>query len=216
MNRKIILASTSPRRREILSRLGVDFEIITSDVDENIDGEGISPELYVQELALLKGQAVVTQLKPEKDVVFTVIAADTMVIMNGKKLGKPQNRANAREMLREMSGKTHKVMTGICIWEIGASAESGKGVTHCEITDVTFKELSEKEIEDYLDTDEYIDKAGAYGIQGEGRRLVEKTIGDYYNVVGLPVKALYETVMKEYYFELFDKEFCNEIEVNGL
>ena len=202
MSVKFILASSSPRRREILENLGFDFEIITSNAEENADISGLSPEKAVQELASVKGRSIAKRLNYDREHTYLVISADTVVVRDGKILGKPKDREEARKMLKRLSGKKHSVITGLCIWKVGGSWTS-KGCTIADKTDVYFKTLSDEMIEAYLDTGEYADKAGAYGIQGKGACLVEKIKGDYFNVVGFPLNAFYELLTKEQCVDLF-------------
>ncbi len=178
MSNKIILASQSPRRRELLSLITDDFEVITADVDETVD-ENETAENTVMMLSKKKADAV-SSLYPGR----VVIGADTIVVCDGRILGKPQNRTHAKEMLKSLSGRTHQVLTGVTI------TDSCKTETFFVSSDVTFFELSDEEISAYAESGEPDDKAGAYGIQGKGSLLVEKISGDYFNIVGLPVSAL--------------------------
>ncbi len=176
---KLILASGSPRRRELLDTAGLDFDVIVADVDEKIPG-GAEPQEVVKSLALQKAQAV-AQMYPDS----TVIGADTVVVNGGEILGKPKSEKNAEEMLAALSGKNHKVCTGVAI------IKGEKIKSFCETTEVEFHPLTEKQISDYVKTGEPMDKAGAYGIQGKGCVLVKRINGDYFNVVGLPVSRVY-------------------------
>ncbi len=180
---KFILASGSPRRREILKNAGYDFEVMTADADETLP-QDIAPEDAVLYLAQLKGDAAAEKTG------LTVVSADTVVALSGKILGKPKDEADAANMLAALSGKTHSVFTGVCI----QNAE--KKVKFCEQTLVEFYSLSEKEISDYVLTKEPMDKAGAYGIQGLGALLVKRINGDYLNVVGLPLARLSRELAK--------------------
>lgn len=177
---EIILASQSPRRRELLERMGIrNFRVVSADIDER-EEEQLPPEQLVCRLASRKAEAVAE--KAPKGAV--IIAADTVVSLDGTVLGKPGDKLEAFKMLSTLSGNRHQVYTGLCvIWD-------GDKRTEYEVTDVTFRELGEKEIEDYIATGEPMDKAGAYGIQGYGALLVERIEGDYYNVMGLPVCRL--------------------------
>ena len=178
MKDKIILASQSPRRRELLSLITTEFEVITADVDETID-ENETAENTVMMLSRKKANAVST-LNPGR----IVIGADTIVVCDGKILGKPENRKHATEMLRSLSGRTHQVLTGVTI------TDYYKTETFFVSSDVTFFDLTDEEIISYAESGEPDDKAGAYGIQGKGSLLVEKISGDYFNIVGLPVSML--------------------------
>ena len=172
----IILASKSPRRKELLSLCGFEFEIIPTDVDETLP-EGITPPEAVEYLSKIKAE-------PLRDENNIVIGSDTVVALGNEILGKPGNSSEAVEMLRKLSGNSHFVYTGVTIMK------GNKEVTFHEKTEVKFYELSEKEIEEYVACGECWDKAGSYGIQGFGGLLIEKINGDYNNVVGLPVARL--------------------------
>ena len=177
---EIILASQSPRRKELLERMGIrSFTVMDSGVDEH-EEELLPPEELVCRLSERKAEAV-AQRAPAGAV---VIAADTVVSLDGAILGKPADKLEAFRMLSTLSGVRHQVYTGVTVMRDGE-----KQIEH-ETTDVTFRELSEEEIERYLATGEPMDKAGAYGIQGYGALLVERIEGDYYNVMGLPVCRL--------------------------
>ena len=193
---QIILASASPRRRELLENMGIDFKVHISDADESMADKSVPPEIYVQELALLKAAAVAKEIIKKKDAI--VIAADTIVVNNGIILGKPTDEDDARLMLSALSGKTHSVYTGFCVMRLSDAFTVCKNVR----TDVTFKELSPEKIDRYIKTGEPMDKAGSYGIQGMGAMLVEKICGDYFNVVGLPVGELADTLETEFDFKL--------------
>ncbi len=173
----LILASQSPRRRELLGLLRIPFEIKVADIDETMDPD-LPVEKAVSQVSLRKAMAIAAG---NDDV---LIAADTIVVVDGKILGKPQSPDHAKEMLRSLSGRNHQVMTGVAI-------RRGKQcVTHTEVTDVTFRTLTDAEIDTYIATGEPMDKAGAYGIQGGAALFCEKLHGDYYNVMGLPVCRL--------------------------
>lgn len=176
----IILASNSPRRRELLGQMGIDrFDIISPDVDERV-AAGLSPARIVEELSLRKAGAAAKRAGPED----LVIAADTVVALDGAVLGKPRDEADAFAMLSALSGREHQVYTGVTVlWD-------GRALTEHEETAVRFRELAPGEIRGYIATGEPMDKAGAYGIQGRGALLVSGIRGDYCNVVGLPVFRL--------------------------
>ena len=180
----LILASQSPRRRDLLSMLGLEFTVVTADIDETMD-ENLSVEEAVAEVCKRKAEAV-AELHPND----TIISADTIVVVDGKVLGKPRNEDHAKDMLRSLSGRSHTVMTAFCLWE------KGKAVTHVEQTHLRFKPLSEEEIAAYVATGSPMDKAGAYGIQDQASIFVEALEGDYYNVMGLPVCALVKALRK--------------------
>ena len=181
---KIILASASPRRRELLAELGCRFEIITADIDENIPEK--DPAVHVCILAERKAMAV--REKAGDDAL--IIAADTVVCADGEILGKPCDRADAERMLRMLSGRRHEVISGIAV------GINGRVHTAYESTAVTFKRLSDREISAYLNTNEPYDKAGAYAVQGIASLFIERIEGDYFNVVGLPRHRLYELLCK--------------------
>ena len=181
---KYILASKSPRRREILANLGVDFEIVTADVDES--DAATDPCVLVERLSSRKGEAVrvLLQSKGRLAADTVIIASDTVVSVDGKILGKPQDKNDARRMLTALSGRAHEVVSGVALLTADRTA-----VSH-EVTEVTFRHLSAGEINAYIDTKEPFDKAGAYGLQDKASVFVEKINGDYFNVVGLPTNAL--------------------------
>ena len=177
---KIILASQSPRRKELLERMGIqDFETISPNVDESAF-HGLPPEELVRRLSAEKAAAVAGKVGEDA----IVIAADTVVALDGAVLGKPADELDAFKMLSALSGVRHQVYTGVTV------CRGGEKQTAHEVTDVTFRELSEEEIEHYIATGEPMDKAGAYGIQGYGALLIQGISGDYYNVMGLPVCRL--------------------------
>jgi septum formation protein len=184
---KIILASQSPRRRYLLERAGLKFKVIPSELDEASISRG-DPGDTVRALAEAKAGDIAGRY-PES----WVIGADTVVVVAGRVLGKPASKAEAAEMLRRLSGRTHQVLTGWCV-----RRHSG-GVLHSETvsTDVVFKELSADEIRWYIRTGEPFDKAGAYAIQGIGTFLVRRISGSYTNVVGLPVCEVLEFLIRE-------------------
>lgn len=171
----LILASSSPRRKELLENLHLTFEVSCSDVDESFNPEQTPGEI-VMELSNRKAQAV-----GKKHPGSYVLGADTVVVLDGMILGKPQDRAEAFAMLKALSGRTHAVYTGVSI--IAHGSENNFYVK----TDVVFWELTDDEINAYIHTGEPFDKAGAYGIQGQGSILVKEISGDYFSVVGLPV-----------------------------
>ena len=183
----IILASGSPRRRELLERMGIEeFEIITSDADESVDDD-LPPAEQVDILSRRKADAVAAEVSPDD----LIIAADTVVAMDGVVLGKPADEEDAFRMLSALSGVRHHVFTGVTV------RMGGRVLTRHEVTSVDFRTLEPEEVEEYIATGECMDKAGAYGIQGYGCLLVEGIVGDYYNVMGLPV-ALLARMLKEF------------------
>ena len=183
---KFILASQSPRRKELLSRVVSDFDVRVSHVEEVVPA-GLQPQEVVMHLAKIKAEAVAQELRLEQPAQrFAVIGADTVVVLDGAILGKPRDGAEAEAMLTALSGRTHQVYTGVTL------LQDGRRLTEHEVTAVTFRPLSPEEIAAYVSTGEPMDKAGAYGIQGLGALLVERLEGDYFNVMGLPLCRLGE------------------------
>ncbi|MBQ2255020.1 MAG: septum formation protein Maf [Clostridia bacterium] len=180
IGKSILLASASPRRREILETAGIPFTVVPS-FGEEICPQGLSVEEVVAENAKAKALEVSSRFPGQ-----IVLGADTLVEYGGTKLGKPKDRAHAAEMLRFLSGKTHRVLTGVCITD-GTNTK-----TEVSVSQVTFRTLSEELITAYVATGECDDKAGAYGIQGKGCILVEKIEGDYFSIVGLPICTVYK------------------------
>lgn len=187
---KLILASVSPRRAEILRNAGFDFEVVPAHANESRRPNEAATD-YVRRLAEEKARMAGGQLSDKLAQGSTVIiGADTVVVIDGEILGKPSSAANAREMLRRLSGKTHEVYTGLAVLQGNGAAIR----TAVETTRVTFAALSEKEIEDYIATGEPCDKAGAYAIQGRGGKFISRIEGCYFNVMGLPLARLYATL----------------------
>lgn len=177
---KLILASASPRRAEILGFVGWEFEKQTADIDEKtIDGE--KPADYVQRLALEKAVAVA-----EKNADKLVLGADTTVVVGEEIIGKPQDFDEAREMLRKLSGRWHEVLTGVAL------VQNEEKTVDLQQTRVKFAALSDDEIEFLVEKGEPLDKAGAYAVQAQAALFIEKIEGDYWNVVGLPINLVYE------------------------
>lgn len=194
---EFILASASPRRKELLETMGLDFSVVVSDADESAVSKDVPTRLYVQELALLKAAATAKTVFKKKNAV--IISADTIVTLDGEILGKPKDEADAYEMLSALGGRVHEVYTGYCVMRI----RDGKTVCKSEKTEVEFKPLTENKIRSYINTREPMDKAGAYGIQGKGSMLINRINGDYFNVVGLPVSALADTLEAEFEIDIF-------------
>ena len=183
---KVILASKSPRRVEILEKIVKEFEVVQSNFDENtIDFKG-DVENYVKDLSRNKAIEVSKRLNEPS----IVIAADTVVFQNGKVLEKPKSEEDAFSMLSSLSGNTHKVYSGICL----INTYDDTVVTDCDCTEVKFSELNPRQIRNYINSGEPMDKAGAYGIQGLGGAFVEGIKGCYYNVMGLPLNKLYKAL----------------------
>lgn len=182
MTPHLILASTSPRRRELLGQLGLPFEVVASRFDESLLSPlGLHPADYVTQLALGKAAEVAARLAAPEAV---VVGADTTVVLDGDVLNKPADPDDAARMLRRLSGRTHEVYTGLCLIH-GEHIQTAHAVTA-----VTFAPLSDDTIAAYVATGEPLDKAGAYGIQGQGLGFIPRIDGDYYNVVGLPLELL--------------------------
>lgn len=178
---KLILASQSPRRKELLGLLGLPFEIRASNADETM-----APDRDIAEQVALVSRRKAEATPREENSV--VIAADTIVVCDEKRLGKPKDREEAIKMLRLLSGRTHQVMTGMTVlWQ-------DKVYSCTEVTEVTFRPLTDREITRYVDSGDCMDKAGAYGIQGGGALFVQGIRGDYYNVMGLPVCRLVQVL----------------------
>ena len=175
-----MLASSSPRRKEILRSIGLQFEVIESHFDEDSVEKEYEPYYLAKFLAFEKAKDVFTRFNQ-----CIVVGADTMVIFNGEVYGKPKDKEDARRMLKNLSGNVHEVVTGVAIL-----AKDGRFAIDSEITKVYFNELSEDDIDAYISTGEYKGKAGGYGIQGRGAVLVKKIEGSYTNVVGLPIEVL--------------------------
>ncbi|MBP3667356.1 MAG: septum formation protein Maf [Clostridia bacterium] len=187
---KYILASASPRRREILATLGVDFTVLVADADESCDLT--DPGARVESISVKKCLAARDRLIAEgmdpADRDTVIIASDTLVVLDGEFLGKPRDEADAARMMYMLQGRTHTVASGIAVWH------KGRTVTAHELTGVSFAPMTEAEIFSYVATGESFGKAGGYAIQGHAARYITGIQGDYFNVVGLPVRRLYETL----------------------
>ena len=181
----VILASQSPRRKELLELLNIPFTVRVADIDETMD-PALSVAKAVARLSLRKAKAIPRE---KGDI---VIAADTVVVCDGAVLGKPADEADAFRMLKLLSGRVHQVMTGITV------LQDEKVICHTEITDVFFRTLTEEEIRAYIQSRDPMDKAGAYGIQNGAAVFVEKICGDYFNVVGLPVCKLSQILKEDF------------------
>jgi septum formation protein len=179
--KQLILASASPRRAELLRQIGLDFQVVASRISEDLPDGAVTPEKLVMDLATAKVKQVALERTNG-----VVIGADTIVFLENAVLGKPGSAAEAVAMLTRLSGKTHQVFTGICVFEV----ETDRLITDFAMTEVVFRPFGPEEIQAYVRTGEPFDKAGAYGIQGRGALLVEKINGCYFNVVGLPIGKL--------------------------
>jgi septum formation protein len=178
--RTIILASASQRRKELLEKIGLKFQVDPSDFPENL-GQDLPPEGLVKFISIGKASAVAAKYSDA-----IIIAADTIGVLHNHVIGKPHTAEEAVKMLQDLSGKTHRVITGLTVLDTGSS----KMLTRTVETQVQIKELNPQEIESYVKSGEPLDKAGAYAIQGLGALFVEKIVGDYYNVMGMPLKTL--------------------------
>lgn len=195
----IVLASSSPRRREILEMLGVDFRIVVSDADENVENFS-SSEDFVLQTSAKKGEAVIEMLRARGELHdhTLVIAADTVVVFRDLIIGKPLDEAHAILTLGMLSDSWHSVLTGLSVYY------KGKVATRVVCTDVKFRELSEEEIMAYVESGEPMGKAGSYAIQMKGSSLVDRVEGEYYNVVGLPVTGLISLMREEFSLSALD------------
>lgn len=188
----IILASQSPRRRQLLEMMGLEFQTIVADVDETMD-PALPLEQEIMRISRSKALAVQGQCSPGD----VIVAADTMVCIDGRRLGKPKNADDAFAMLQMLSGREHQVMSGLAV------VQNERVETATEITTLEFRPLSDGEIAAYIATGEPMDKAGAYGIQGKAAMFARKICGDYYNVMGLPVCRL-TTMLRRFGVKLLD------------
>ncbi len=193
----VILASASPRRKELLEKAGVKFSVRVSDVDETLEPDLLAqPSEGAKKLAERKAGAVVQEiLASDYRGAAAVIGADTMVVLDGEIFGKPRSLSNGTHMLRRLSGRTHEVVTAVSLWMIMAPEPEKVSLgfrTFCDTSRVTFKTLTDEEIADYLKKGESFDKAGAYAAQGEGAKLIENIDGYLSTVIGLPVQRLLE------------------------
>lgn len=195
-SKRLILASASPRRREILSRFGIPFDIIPADADESTPANMKADEV-VKTLAKRKCDAVCDL---QKDDGYIVISSDTVVSCDGAVLGKPADETEARQMLRMLSGREHEVYSGYAI------SDGVKTIVGCEATSVCFRELSDADIDAYIATNEPFDKAGGYGIQSLGCVFVSGIKGDYYNVMGFPIFRIAQQLESDFGISLLAKK----------
>ncbi len=187
---RIILASASPRRKELLSSMGVSFDTIVSDVEEKIDKK-LNYKKIAEQLSYQKAKSVFDTLEGDR----LVIGSDTMVVYKNTIYGKPKDELHAKQMLQSLSGKAHVVVTGLCVL-VCRDGVNSEYVTH-EVTKVHFKNISEQDITTYIATGEPMDKAGAYAIQGISGKFIDKINGNYASVVGLPTNILFDILKKE-------------------
>ena len=185
LREKLILASSSPRRKELLAAVGWPFEAVTAGIDESVHPDQ-APAAYVQRLARSKAEAVASGLQSG-----LVLGADTTVVVANEILGQPVDDEDAKRMLNMLSGKWHEVLTGVAVVRVG-----GESRVDYETTHVKFAEMTEREIDWYVATGEARGKAGAYGIQGAAGLFIEEIRGDYFNIVGLPIRLVYELTAK--------------------
>ena len=187
---KYILASASPRRREILSNLGLEFTVLVADADETCDitDPGERVEFISLKKCLAARDRLIAEGMDPADTETVIIASDTLVTLDGEFLGKPRDEDDAVRMIDMLEGRTHTVASGIAVWH------KGRTVTAHELTGVTFAPMNPAEVQAYVATGESFGKAGGYAIQGHAARYVTGIHGDYFNVVGLPVRRLYETL----------------------
>lgn len=194
INRKVILASASPRRKELLAQIGMEFQVMPGDAKE--EAVSVTPAEMVMELSRLKAFAVFQKLSDEEKQQSLVIGADTVVALDNMVMGKPGSRENAVKMLSALQGRTHQVYTGVTlIWQEDKGGLP-KETSFYEETSVSMFPMTAKEIESYVATGEPMDKAGAYGIQGRCAAHIKGISGDYNNVVGLPIGRLYQEIKK--------------------
>ena len=199
--KKIVLASKSPRRKELLEQIDIEYECIPAVGEEKIS-PAIDEKLYEKYKDFPAGQVILLAVQKAKEVAGKVkgqiiVAADTVVELDGVVLGKPKDETHAVSMLKSLSGKKHYVHTGVCIISQADNDTLADKMTYfAETTEVYYKELTDEEITDYVATKEPMDKAGAYGIQGRAAAFIPKINGDYNNVVGLPISHLYNELKK--------------------
>lgn len=188
---KLVLASNSPRRRDLLEEAGFCFHVDSVKLSEIID-KNLNPRAVAESLARAKAEAYVKEAKPLKNNGFLILSADTIVVLDGAIMGKPKNSPEAQLFLRQLSAKTHSVITGVCVYDV----DNCRSIVESDETLVTFRPLTEDEILAYVQSGEPMDKAGAYAIQGEGGKFVMKTEGSYSNIVGLPIE-LFKKLVKD-------------------
>lgn len=187
---EIILASQSPRRKELLAQIGIKFKCIPATGEETIDVQLPEEERFIllpQLLAVQKAEEIAGQVKNQ-----WILAADTIVACEGEILGKPKDKEDARRMLSMLSGREHRVHTGVCLLKQGLEEADSKKIAFTETTKVFFYDISKEEIQAYMESCEPFDKAGAYGIQGKAAAFIKGIEGDYNNVVGLPLSRVYQ------------------------
>lgn len=184
---RIILASKSPRRKELMDLLNVNYEVIVSDADETLE-DILTMEEQSKELAYVKAKAVFDETQGDR----IVIGADTLVYKDNQKLGKPENAENATKMLKQLKNSTHQVCTGIAI--LVKKGDFFSEITDCSTTSIHIKDMTDKEIQDWIATGKAFDKAGSYAIQEEFAKFIDKIVGNYSSVVGLPIDKVYDII----------------------
>lgn len=190
----IILASSSPRRQELIRSLGLPVEMMSSDADESTE-PGLSPSQVVEELSVRKAEAVRQKMK-DRQTSGVIIGSDTIVALSGNEiLGKPKDEADAFRMLKAIQGRQHEVYSGVACIDAQSGNQPAKIVGHT-VSKVTFRPMSDEEIRAYVKTGEPLDKAGSYGVQGLGAVFIEKIEGDFYSIMGLPLNLLYQMLLK--------------------
>lgn len=194
--KKIILASKSPRRKELLDVLKIKYDVIESNADESVIEKACSPEVYVQKLAVLKATDVAKNTSKSA----LIIGADTIVEFNGEFLGKPKTKDDAYKMISMLSNNKHCVYTGICV----LNSATMEFTSTYERTEVIFRKIEHNEIMKYIESKEQFDKAGAYAIQGLASCFVKGIVGDYNNVVGLPLYKLSKVLKEDFNFDILD------------
>ena len=186
---RIILASKSPRRKELMDLLNVNYEVIVSDADESLE-DGLSMEEQSKSLAFVKAKAVFDKTEGAR----IVIGADTLVYKGTCKLGKPGNAENAVKMLKELKNSTHQVCTGVAV--LVQKGDTYSEIVDCSTTSIHIKDMTDLEIQEWIDTGKAFDKAGAYAIQEEFAKFIDKIDGNYSSVVGLPIDMVYDAIKK--------------------
>lgn len=193
--KKIVLASNSPRRKEILEQVGISFEIIPSTSDEV--SSKTDPIELVEDISRMKAEEVATMVEGPA----IIIGADTVVVLDGEVLGKPQDEAHAKKMLHSLQNSSHEVFTGVTVIlkdiMIGNEVIECKAISFADVSKVIILPMNNAQIDAYVATREPMDKAGAYAIQGKFALYIKEIIGDYYNIMGLPISKLYDTLLNE-------------------
>jgi septum formation protein len=193
---EFILASQSPRRREILSDAGFNFKVLTVEISETFN-ENLNLDEQIIGVAQTKGEAIARTIKPSKSNEILILSADTVVVLQHEKFGKPKDQNEAKQILLKLRGQTHSVKTGVCFIHL----PTFQIYTGIDTSTVSFKNFSESELENYLQTKEWADKAGAYGIQGAAAKLVESHKGSLTNIIGLPIELVQSMMEKHGWYK---------------